>query len=862
MKEEAERLFEHARGLNPEARAAWIDDACSGDQALRDELLGLLVEADAAEEFFQLFAGAVQTTRFPLQEAEDRSEGATSERPPPSPRSEHRAGAVVGHYRILSVIGRGGMGTVYRAHDTVLERQVALKFLPPLSTRLDDEERLLKEARSAGSLQHPNICTIHEIGQTDDGRPFIAMALYEGETLTERLRRGPLPVEEVVAIAVQIGRGLEAAHARGILHRDVKPGNVLLGTDGTARLLDFGIATVTEATIGEPNATPGTLAYMSPEQVRADPLDARTDLWSLGVVLYEMLAGRRPFRGENDRTLLQSILEEEPDPLPEQLQAPRPLAALVTRLLSKDPDSRYRTTAEVVSDLTHALPSGSSAGLRSRPWHGTAFLAGSAAVLAALLGIGLWLPGRLEQSSPAAVHAPSEPSIAVLPLANLSADPRDAALAVGMTEALIATLATGRDVRVIASTSVLPFKDSQTDVRAIADSLGVSNILEGGFQKIGSRFRVQVRLVNARDGSTRWSQTYDREFEDVFSVQDEIAQAVAGELEMRFDKDRQLLRHGTRNIAAYELYLRGWDPVLVRSESGIRRKLEYFQQAIAADSTYAAAYAGLALGYIILSYTSEPGMPIPKLLDLADEAARTAVALDDSLAEAHYALGRVRLATYNFPSAETEIERAIALDPTRSMYRRHMAELRLWAGRPEEALAEARRALETDPLNPQDHANVAIALLANRRYDEALAQLDRIAAFRPPLFAYSLIMGQCYAMKQMWPEAIAALRPVADTGEPRHLAILGHTLARAGQREEAHRILADLLARQQRTGSGAFEVAVVYAGLGDLDQAFGWLDRSVEDQSLDEQIMTPAFEDLREDPRFERLARRLGLQKL
>jgi tetratricopeptide (TPR) repeat protein len=264
----------------------------------------------------------------------------------------------------------------------------------------------------------------------------------------------------------------------------------------------------------------------------------------------------------------------------------------------------------------------------------------------------------------------------------------------------------------------------------------------------------------------------------------------------------------------------------------------------------------------VLSYTSEPGMPIPKLLDLADEAARKAVALDDSLAEAHYALGRVRLATYDFPSAEAEFAHAIALDPNRSMYRRHMAELRLWAGRPADALAEARRALETDPLNPHDHINVAIALLANRRYEEALAQLDRITAVQPPLFAYSLIMGECYAMKRMWPEAIAALRPTADTGEPRHLAILGHTLARAGQREEANRILAQLIARQERTGGGAFEVAVVHAGLGDFDQAFAWLDRSVEDQSLDEQIMTPAFEDLREDPRFERLARRLGLQNL
>jgi serine/threonine-protein kinase len=862
VKEEAERLFEQARGLNPEVRAAWVDHACGRDPALREELLGLLGEADAAEEFFQLFADAVQTTRVPLGGAEDGADDATAERAPPSPRAEQRAGAVVGHYRILSVIGSGGMGTVYRAHDMVLERQVALKFLPPLSTRLDDEERLLKEARSAGSLQHPNICTIHEIGQTDDGRPFIAMALYEGETLTERLRRGPLPVQEAVTIATQIAHGLEAAHARGILHRDVKPANVILGTDGTARLLDFGLATVVEATITDREGTPGTLAYMSPEQVRGDPLDARTDLWSLGVVLYEMLAGRRPFRGEIDPTPFQSILDDEPETLPEQLQVPGPLAALVTRLLSKDPDSRYGSAADVVAELARALPSEPAPGFGSRPRHRTTLLAGSAAALTALVGIGLWLPGRLEQSVPGVSDAPREPSIAVLPLADLSPDPRDAALAGGMTEALIATLSAAGNVRVIAHTSVLAFKGSQTDVRAIADSLGVSNILEGGFQKIGSRFRVQIRLVNARDGSTRWSQTYDREFKDVFSVQDEIARAVAGELELRFDKDRQLLRHGTRNIAAYELYLRGWNPALLRSESGIRERLGYFQQAITADSTYAAAYAGLALAHLLLSSTSDPGLPLPKLYALAEDAARKAVALDDSLPEAHYALGRVLLATYDFPSGKTEIERAIALDPTRSAYRRHLAGLLVLAGRPTEALTEARRALQTDPLNPYAHAGVAEVLFANRHYDEALAELQRIAAIQPPLQMASSIAGQCYAKKEMWPEAIAALRPQADAGDPWHLALLGHTLARAGQREEATRILADLMARRERTGAGAFEVAVVYAGLGDFDQAFGWLDRSVDDRSLKEDIMEPTFEDLRQDPRFERLARRLGLQKL
>jgi serine/threonine protein kinase len=308
MSEQAERLFEQALALEPDRRNAFVDEACRGHPELRQELMSLLRESRAADDFFGLLNDAVFSATY--SGAEDHQSSAEP------PDGELHPGDVIGQYRILSLIARGGMGTVYRAHDVDLDRDVALKFLPAyFGTQPGADEQLLTEARAAAALEHPNVCTIHEIGQTDDGQRFIAMACYEGETLKERLLRSPLSVEESVSIAVQITRALAAAHAHGIIHRDVKPGNVMLGSDGTVRLLDFGLATVTTATLAPSALTPGTVAYMSPEQARGDPLDARSDLWSVGVVLYEMLAGVRPFRGESARSLRDAILHQEVEPV-------------------------------------------------------------------------------------------------------------------------------------------------------------------------------------------------------------------------------------------------------------------------------------------------------------------------------------------------------------------------------------------------------------------------------------------------------------------------------------------------------------------------------------------------------------------
>jgi serine/threonine-protein kinase len=462
------------------------------------------------------------------------------------------------------------------------------------------------------------------------------------------------------------------------------------------------------------------------------------------------------------------------------------------------------------------------------------------------------------------VAAKSDRSIAVLPLANQSVDPRDSAWADGMTDALTAILAKNSELRVISSTSAFAYRNRRSDVRSIADSLGVANVLEGGVQKDGTRLRVRVRLLDARDGSSHWSETYDRELRDAFAVQDEIANAVARELGSRLGASTAVTRHRepTTSIAAYELYMHGMDRTLLRSDSAARMGVEYFRRAIALDSTYAGAWAGLARLEARVA-ANAPRTERYRQFAAAEEAARKAISLDDSLAEGYATLGAIQSSQLKLTAAEQNLARAIELDPSRALTHQWMSHLDVFRGRSRDALAHAQRALDLDPLSPDARADFAAALIASDRCDEALTQLKPLFALQPPLLRVTPLLVQCYARKEMWQEAVAVLRSRADAGGTFPSAQLGYVLARSGQRDEALRIQTTLLERWRRGESGAIENVIVAAGLGELDQAFDWLNRSIDDTSVGASavmIMGPMFEDLRRDPRFNQFRERLGIQ--
>jgi len=733
-------------------------------------------------------------------------------------------GKTVSHYRIIEKIGEGGMGVVYRAEDLKLHREVALKFLPPDLTRDPEaKERFLREARAASSLEHSGICNIHQIDETDDGQLFICMACYDGETLKQRIERGPLPPEEAADLAAQVARGLAAAHERGVVHRDIKPANILITGEGQAKILDFGLAKLAGQTeLTRPGVTLGTAAYMSPEQVGGRDVDRRTDIWSLGAILYEMITGRRPFEGGNAQAVMRAILDNEPEPPSgAEAGAAERLARIAAKALSKNPDDRYESADAFAADL---------------------------------VSTGDGRPSEAE----------ARPTIAVLPFVNMSADPEQEYFCDGMAEEIINALAKLGNLRVVARTSAFAFRDEKLDVREVGRRLRVGTVLEGSVRKAGTRLRITTQLISVEDGYHIWSERYDREMEDVFAIQDDISASVVEKLKVKLlGHDRTAIAaRRTRDPEAYGLYLKGRFHWNKRSPEGARRSLTYFRQAIERDPDYAPAYAGVADAYLILENLDLT--PSSEAFREAREAVAKALELDDSLAEAHATLGWIKMVNeWDWEGGRQQFLRAIDLNPgyatAHQWYAVYFVAKRQW----HEALAEMRRAQEIDPLSLVIGALVGEMLLGVGEYDEAIEQYNRTLEIEPGFLLAHFGLAEAYVEKGMRKEALEKIREASDLpgGEVWGPASLGHFYATTGRRDDAIAIVESLKEPPDGGTVPAWAVAAIYAALGENDVAFEWIEKLVEERSsrILQILVGRTFDDLQSDPRFGAFLKKIGL---
>ena len=875
-----EHLYHAALALDESRRDAFLSDSCTGDESLRREVAALLACQSKAEEFLELPALDFVARQLAKEQVHSS---------PPGDDPNHLLGRTVSHYRVLSKLGGGGMGIIYLAEDSRLGRNVALKFLPPGSRDPANLERLRREARAASALNHPNICTIYDIGEFE-GEYFIVMEALEGQTLRDRIANASLPFDLFLEWGIHIADALETAHGKGIIHRDIKPSNIFITPRGQVKILDFGLAkrahqpesagestlSLRETHITSPGAAIGTVAYMSPEQARGEELDHRTDVFSLGCVLYEMATGRPPFGGATSAIIFAAILRSDP-PAPSLLNPSLPLEVeqMIQKALEKDREVRCQSAAELCAELKRlkrysgsakVSPSEQQLGARSISLRSGRVLAiAFIVVLAATLGANFAGIRKALLGQPA---SPRITSLAVLPLNNLSSDSEQEYFADGMTDELITDLSKISGLRVISRTSAMQYKGTHKSLPQIAKELGVDAVMEGTVLRSGNRVRITTQLIQAPSEKHLWAESYERDVRDVLTLQNEVARTVASQIRLQLTPQEQTRLASVRAVdpQAHENYLKARYFASKLSPDEFQKAVSYFNKANEVDPAYALPYADLAETYCWA--TALGFLPSQEGLLKAKAAASRAIEIDSSIGSAHNALAWVKyINEWDFNGAEREFHLALNLSPGD-------ANVHLWygmflaqAGRVRESTAEMQIAQNLDPLSPIIGSLAVTPLLADKQYDQALEHLQKVLELDPNSPVAHFYLQSAYEGKGDFPNAIREAHDMALMfGEaPATVAsrteALTHALTSSGPKGYWQFQLKSFQAAWKKSPGDPYVFATLFAHVGDNDDAFIWLDKAFElhSQEMTLSLLTePAFESLHSDPRFQNLLHRIG----
>src|SRR6266550_1663034 len=859
-----EEIFHAALDQEPDKIGAFLDTACEGDDVLRRNVEALLSSHQRAGAFIE--------TPVPGIAARIIENG----------QADLLVGRTMGHYKLSKRIGTGGMGEVYLATDMTAGRKAALKLLPTRFT--SDAERLKRfqqEAHAVVGLNHPNILTVYEIGE-DHSTHYIASELIEGETLRQRLMRGRMQLREAVDVAIQVASALAAAHETSIVHRDIKPENIMLRPDGYVKVLDFGIAKLAESAFADPSSVAvlrrveatadgaesttlaetnlgsilGTVRYMSPEQACGAPIDKRTDVWSLGVVLYEMVTGHAPFTGETPGEVMTSILEKEPPALSSYItHTPAELQQIISKTLRKEREERYQSAHELfeaLKNLRHKLE------FKAEFKRSTAARKLAAFIVLVAIVAGSFFAFRMSRHRAVPLAPFPEKSIAVLPFLDLSQAKDQEYFCDGMSEEILDALAKVEGLRVVARTSSFSFKGQSVDVSDVRKKLNVENVLEGSLRREGNRVRITAQLINTRNGFHLWSETYERELQGVFALQDEITRSIVEALKIKLAVS--LPAHEQRSTEAYDLYLQGLYFSNKGSEEDLRKALVLFQRAFDKDPKFSRAWTGIAkVWFFLADVYVKPLEAYPA----SKAAALKAIALDEKDAEAHCYLGEAkRVLDWDLAGEDAELKRALQLDPNSAPAHFFSALLPLFRGELKEGLRLVLEAEALDPLSPITSYVATAAYLANNQIDEAVIEGQRTLQLDANYFYLDSNLAAAYREKGDFAEAIA-LYTKAQEATHFPSSGLAITYARMGRQIEARNVLAQLMQEREKRYVSAHSIAAVYVAFGEKDEAFRWLERAFAEHSgiLQWIAFLPEFRPLHSDARFPHLLRRIGASR-